>query len=542
MVQEYIKNFSQEGDLILDPFGGSGVTAIEAMMTGRRAVHLDLNPMSVFMVESLVVPVNLNSLRDAYGRIASQFTQNIPETDEQIKLVLQKYPYPQNINLPKGSDVNSIEKLFSSKQLAQLAYLKYLILKEKNISVKKTLLLMFSGLLTKVNLTYHTSTSRPAEGQGDSSIFRYYRYRIAPDPIDVNILKYFELRLSKIVNAKKEISSKINEQTIQNLQVKKGTAIKLDFLKNETVDYIYTDPPYGNKIPYLDLSTMWNGWLDLEVTKTDFEQEAIEGGELKKSKSEYNDLMAKSIEEMYRVLKFNRWMSFVFAHKDPEFWHLIIDTAEKAGFEYAGAVKQANGQTSFKKRQNPFTVLSGQLIINFKKVHRPRAILKANLGMNISEIIIQTIEGVIAKNTNLENNSKGATIEEINDELIIKGLEMGFLDLLKKEYSDLNPLLNELFDYNESTQRFMIRPNTKFRTHVDLNLRIRYYLISYLRRMELEKKSSTFDEIILHIIPLLKNGTTPERQTVSNILESIGQRVGQSGWELKKDGQTSMFF
>jgi 16S rRNA G966 N2-methylase RsmD len=542
VVQEYIKNFSQEGDLIFDPFGGSGVTAIEAMMTGRRAVHMDLNPMSVFMVESLVVPVNLNNLRDAYGRIISQFTQNIPETDEQIKLALQKYPYPQNINLPKGSDVNSIEDLFSNKQLAQLAYLKCLILKEKDISVKKTLLLMFSGLLTKVNLTYHTSTSRPAEGQGDSSIFRYYRYRIAPDPIDVNILKYFELRLSKIVNAKKEISSKINEQTIQNLQVKKGTAVKLDFLKNESVDYIYTDPPYGNKIPYLDLSTMWNGWLDLEVTKTDFEQEAIEGGELKKSKSEYNDLMAKSIEEMYRVLKYDRWMSFVFAHKDPEFWHLIIDTAEKAGFEYAGAVKQANGQTSFKKRQNPFTVLSGQLIINFKKVHRPRAILKANLGMNISEIIIQTIEGVIAKNTSLETNSKGATIEEINDELIIKGLEMGFLDLLKKEYSDLNPLLNELFDYSESTQRFMIRSNTKFRTHVDLNLRIRYYLISYLRRMELEKKSSTFDEIILHIIPLLKNGTTPEQQTVSNILESIGQRVGQSGWELKKDGQTSMFF
>ena len=56
----------------------------------------------------------------------------------------------------------------------------------------------------------------------------------------------------------------------------------------------------------------------------------------------------------------------------------------------------------------------------------------------------------------------------------------------------------------------MIRPNNKFRTHVDLNLRIRYYLISYSRRMELEKKSSTFDEIILHIIPLLKNGTTPE--------------------------------
>ncbi|MFM6277669.1 MAG: hypothetical protein ACKN9K_04955, partial [Dolichospermum sp.] len=155
-------------------------------------------------------------------------------------------------------------------------------------------------------------------------------------------------------------------------------------------------------------------WLDLEVTEADYQQEAIEGGEHQKTKDEYNQLIAESIKEMYRVLKFDRWLSFVFAHKDPEFWHLIIDTAESCGFEYIGAVPQKNGQTSFKKRQNPFTVLSGQLIINFRKVRSPKAIMKANLGMDIAEIVIQTIEGIIAKND-------GATLEQINDELIIKG-------------------------------------------------------------------------------------------------------------------------
>ena len=367
------------------------------MMTGRKAIHLDLNPMSVFLTKSLVAPVIISKLTDAFENVKVAFEKKCPITQDEINQALLKYPYPKGILLPKSSDVKTIEQLFSPKQLAQLAFLKNLIKKEKDTNCRETLMLMFSGIITKANLTYHTSDIATADGQGDSSAFRYYRYRITSNPRDIDIMKYFKLRLEKIIKAKQDISSKINQTTISNLQIFKGTAIKLDFLKNESVDYIYTDPPYGNKIPYLDLSTMWNGWLDLEVTKTDFEQEAIEGGELKKSKSEYNNLMAKSIEEMYRVLKYDRWMSFVFAHKDPEFWHLITDTAEKAGFEYAGAVKQANGQTSFKKRQNPFTVLSGQLIINFKKVHRPRAILKANLGMNISEIIIQTIEGVIAK-------------------------------------------------------------------------------------------------------------------------------------------------
>ena len=121
-------------------------------------------------------------------------------------------------------------------------------------------------------------------------------------------------------------------------------------LSNESVDYIYTDPPYGKKIPYLDLSVMWTAWLDLKVTKNDFKAEAIVGGDLQKSKESYNKLIAQSIREMYRVLKYERWLSFVFAHKDPEFWHLIIDTAENCGFEYIGAVAQKNGQTSFKKK------------------------------------------------------------------------------------------------------------------------------------------------------------------------------------------------
>jgi len=344
----------------------------------------------------------------------------------------------------------------------------------------------------------------------------------------LDVLKTFEGKFNNLLNAKKEIAPKINADTIDQAQIVQGTATNLAFLKNESVDYIYTDPPYGKKIPYLDLSIMWNGWLDLPVTAQDYELEAIEGGEHHKSKQSYHLLIAQSIAEMYRVLKFDRWLSFVFAHKDPEFWHLIIDTAEQCGFEYAGAVKQSNGQTSFKKRQNPFTVLAGQLIINFKKVRRPKSIMKAALGLKTGDIILQTCEGVIAKN-------HGATLEQINDELIIKGLEMGFLDLLQKEYADLTPFLLDTFDYDKPTDRFTLRRNTKFRTRIDINLRIQYFLTSFLRRQATEQNTPTFDEIVLHIMPLLKNGVTPEHQTILTVLEEIAERVGEDGWRLRQE-------
>ena len=533
VVADYIKNYSKPGDLVLDPFGGSGITAVEALMNDRKAINIDLNPMAVFMVQGLIAPVNIIEFTDSFQRIKSDYIAGVPETDEQIKKALKKYPYPKGLTLPKGSDVETIEDLFTDKQLAQLAFLKHLIKQEKNENIQKSLMVAFSSTINKTNRTYHNSGSRN-ENAGDSAAFRYYRYRIAVTEVDLNVWNSFETKFKKILNAKQEIIPKINANTIGNGQIIKGTATNIKWIPNESVDYIYTDPPYGAKIPYLDLSVMWNGWLDLEVTKEDLAQEAIEGGEQGKTKSNYNTLIAESIKEMYRVLKFDRWLSFVFAHKDPEFWHLIMDTAESCGFEYIGAVPQKNGQSSFKKRQNPFTVLSGQLIINFQKVKNPRAVMKANLGMDIAEIVTQTIEGIIAK-------SNGATLEQINDELIIKGLELGFLDLLKKQYSDLTPLLLADFDFNEETQQFTIRELGKFKTHVDVKLRIRYYLYSYLLRSNKEGKTLTFDEIDLHIMPLLRNGSTPEKQTVLNVLEDIADRVGKDKWVLKTGGQGRLF-
>ena len=105
----------------------------------------------------------------------------------------------------------------------------------------------------------------------------------------------------------------------------------------------------------------------------------------------------------------------------------------------------------------------------------------------------------------------------------------------------MTPILLEHFDYDELKEIFSIRKNSKFRTHVDVQLRIRYYLISYLRRMERENTNPTFDEIIMNILPLLKNGTTPENQTVSKVLEDIGEHIGQNQWRLRKFGQQSLF-
>ena len=251
------------GDLVLDPFGGSGVTAIEAMMTRRRGINVDINPLAIFMVDALTVNVNQQELINAFNDIKAKYLKLEPKSEEQIKDAIKKYPQPRPIKLPEGSDVPTADLLFSDKQKAQLGLLKFLIQKQKDESIKKTLMLMFSGLLTKINLTYHPSGNR-SEGRGNASVFAYYRYRIAPRPVELELMKYFEKRLRRVLEAKNDIRLEINSDTMKNLQIVKGSAINLSFIADESVDYIYTDPPYADKIPYLDLSAMWYAWLDLE--------------------------------------------------------------------------------------------------------------------------------------------------------------------------------------------------------------------------------------------------------------------------------------
>ncbi|GHT22635.1 hypothetical protein FACS189419_05470 [Planctomycetales bacterium] len=531
VVAAYIENYSRKGDIILDPYGGSGVTAIEALRLNRKGINVDLNPFAIFLVSSLLTPVNESELKIALDTIKKEYRKYEPKTAAEIQNALKKYPQPRQIFLAKGSDVKTTLELFTDKQKVQLGLLKSLILKQPDESIRNSLMLVFSSTVTKINRTYHNSGSRDSNA-GNAAAFAYYRYRIAKEVIDLDVIASFESKSKNMIAAKQEMRMFINKDTIRNAQVIQGTATDLSFIENESVDYIYTDPPYGKKIPYLDLSAMWNAWLDLDVSDEDYKLEAIEGGEHPKTKDEYKQLIAASIKEMFRVLKYDRWLSFVFAHKDPEFWDLIINTAEQCGFEYIGAVPQKNGQTSFKKRQRPFTVLSGQLIINFRKVRNPRTIMKANLGMDITDIVINSIESIIAKN-------QGATLEQINDELIVKGLELGFLDILSKAFPNLTPLLMQEFDYDSATEIFNVKKRG-FRSHVDIHLRIKYYLMSLLNRNERLNKESHFSDIVLEILPSLKNGTTPENQTILSVLEDIGEKVGTDCWKLKKGGQKEL--
>src|SRR5271169_3302988 len=109
VVRAYIERYSSIGDTVLDPFGGTGVTAVEAFLLGRSAIQNDLNPFANFIARNIADTTlpSTASLRQAFERVEQICSREVHaiEKDEAVaKQWLQKLPLPANIRLPRNSD------------------------------------------------------------------------------------------------------------------------------------------------------------------------------------------------------------------------------------------------------------------------------------------------------------------------------------------------------------------------------------------------------------------------------------------------------
>ena len=455
VVQTYIKHFTPDkNSVVLDPFGGSGVTAIEAVVLGRQAVHVDINPLANFICQQIAIaPVDLAALRREFSALEETCRPYIERLASLSQEKLEEEPltawFPRGLPLPKNADARAIEELFTRRQLLALSHL-YARIGEIRDAVHRDLLLFaFSATLNKCNLTYSTTKGR-SEGRGNSGIMHTYRYWLPKEPVELNVWNEFAQKFKNLLAAKKETNQAIGEN-YQRLRVLHASATALTrVIERESVDYIFTDPPYGSHIAYLDLSTMWNAWLGFDVSAADKHAEVIEGGDLAKSRDDYARLLQDSLVEMREVLKSNGWLSIVFAHKDLSYWSVLIEAAQDAGFEYSNTVAQTSFQSSRHKRANPLSVLSGELILNLQKKRKPRRIRFDTSNGNEREVIHTQVKDIVAL------KAEGVTTEDVYNQLVPRLLEHGLLKSGKANLLELDELLKSNFFFDETTARWYL--------------------------------------------------------------------------------------
>jgi len=396
VVAEYIEHYTQTGDTVADPFCGTGVTAIEALRLGRKAVVSDINPLASFITEQNCRKISIEAALAEFDALESlvkpEIVQYYAISDSEIERLDISCWYPNNIRLPKNSDFEFVHDLFSRRQLISHSFLFHIINQIKDIDLRNFFRFVFSANISKVNLTYMPSEKNGKQiGGGGAAIFGTYRYWKPPVFRELDVWSNFEYRFKKILKGKQIWNDLTKDIDIDsNLKVINASVLDLTkYIPENSVDYIYTDPPYGGNIAYLDLSTMWNAWLGFDVDDSLKKEEIIEGGDLDKTQKDYESLLSQSFEQMSRVLKKDKWLSLVFAHKKLEFWNLIIDANEDNGLEFKGSVYQPTNNSSVHFKKNPANVLCSQRIANFQKTFERSARKKYN---DIKDFILSETE------------------------------------------------------------------------------------------------------------------------------------------------------
>jgi len=147
---------------------------------------------------------------------------------------------------------------------------------------------------------------------------------IPPVNVENNVIDQLEYQLKKIVQALGKRPANlvtISTQAIQSLNI-----------PNDSLDYIFIDPPFGANIMYSELSFLRESLLSVS---TNSKLEAIENKTQGKTIDSYRSLMTQSFREAYRVLKPGRWMTVEFSNTKASVWNSIQTALSDCGFVVA---------------------------------------------------------------------------------------------------------------------------------------------------------------------------------------------------------------
>ena len=133
-------------------------------------------------------------------------------------------------------------------------------------------------------------------------------------------------------------------------------------IPDDSVDYVFTDPPFGENIYYADLNFLVESWHGV-LTNT--APEAIVDRFNRKGLPEYQRLMQRCFEEYRRVLKPGRWITVVFHNSRNAVWTALQEAMLAAGFVVADVRTMDKRQGSYK--QVTSTAVKQDLVISAYK-------------------------------------------------------------------------------------------------------------------------------------------------------------------------------
>jgi 16S rRNA G966 N2-methylase RsmD len=145
-------------------------------------------------------------------------------------------------------------------------------------------------------------------------------------------------------------------------------------LPDQSIDYVFTDPPFGGNIPYAEINFLNEAWLDRYTNRAD---EVIISNHQEKTLSDYQALLTASLSEACRILKNTGKATVVFHSATAEVWNALQASYSGAGFnvESAGVLDKTQG--SFKQVTTLGAVRGDPVLLLRKQACYGRAVVSS---------------------------------------------------------------------------------------------------------------------------------------------------------------------
>ncbi len=451
IMADFVKKYTNEGEIVLDPFCGSGVSVSEAVFNGRKGVGIDINPSSILITKNIITTFSSKRILEEFNLIEASVKNKIqelyfvkrdgykyegqnflwengelteirysngsrkrhvvePEKEDIQRATKISYEsisdFFPNQNFLHNSRINAkrdkkVSDLFTPRNLYALSLIFSEIEKIKDVDICDFFKFCFTAsigqaskmvfVIKRRNKTKSNKTvTQSKKKEVGSWVIGYW---MPKDFFENNAWTCFENRFKKILKAKRE-QEKLKQnyiiaddfsslrQSDNFLLVKQPSQDYLKTLPEGSIDYILTDPPHGNRIPYLELSLMWNSWLK---ENAEFEKEVVvsESKDRQKDKRDYNRLMFEVFSESFRVLKTNGHLSFMFNSLDDDAWKSSIEMFRKIGYKLE-VIETLGYSANSVVQDNRKNGLQTDFIITYSKPNTPEKVKELEI-IKISE-------------------------------------------------------------------------------------------------------------------------------------------------------------
>ena len=480
--------------------------------------------------------------------------------DLEAKRIKEWYPrnrlyYPDGEPFKEKQRYDSLDQLFTNRNLRAAAMLYEAVERESSPQMRRFLLGAFSSMIHLC--TRMMPVGNPAQSNHytffSSPGWTQHSYWSAARFLEQNVWDKFEGAVSGaqgIINAKNESNELLGEVRLTDdwrkvLAGEADIAVVTDDcielmkkMPEESVDYMFTDPPYDASIQYGELSYLWNAWLkeDFRYTERIVAHEVVRNDRQKKPFELYYALLNNSFQGFCKVLRPERCLTLTFHNPTFMVRNATVRAGVFSGFDYEHIHHQPLGQVSAKAMLQPFGSAQGDFYLRFVKTARPARQMEEISEDRFRRIVVETCREVIA--TRAEPTPYTILINQVDPVLAKRGL-FGTL----QTGLDVKTVLEESIGTEfELVDAKLGGATGKLWWFADKAFAARLEAVPLSERVEAtvfrclhEKGRVTFTEIWDTVAKEFPNSLTSDSTSITEALELYGRKVSGGAWMLKEE-------